>query len=185
VSSFLHRLAVTARALLVLTVVCGVVYPLMILGVGQARARDHLDGSIVAAGNGEVGTSLIVQGFTEDRWFQGRPSAPIDSVGTSGRGNLVPSREQQRRSIADRLAELTRANPDATGVIPNDALTAPANGLEANVSTAYALWQVPRVAKARSMPQAQVRERLAGFLGEPLVNVLELNLALGSGLPRH
>lgn len=176
--------------LFVRAVVCGVVYPLVVLGVSQARAHDHADESLVA--NGTVGSALIVQGFTEDRWFHGRTSASGNVGSTSGRSNLVPSREQQRRAIDNHRAQLMKANPDALGAVPDDALTVSPSGQEANVSAAYALWQVPRVAKTRHVPELQVRqliqrhtqERVAGFLGEPRVNILELNLALGTRAPK-
>jgi potassium-transporting ATPase KdpC subunit len=193
VSSFLRRLLATTRMIFVLVVVCGVVYPLVVLGVSQARAHDHADEPLVPVANGTVGSALLVQGFTENRWFHGRTSASANVVSASGRSTLTPSREQQRQAIDDRRAELMKANPDAPGTVPDDALTVSPGGQEASVSTAYALWQVPRVAKARHVPELQVRrliqrhteEHVAGFLGEPRVNILELNLALGGELPKR
>jgi K+-transporting ATPase ATPase C chain len=177
----------------VLAVVCGVVYPLVVLGVSQARAHDHADEPLVPVANGTVGSALIVQGFTENRWFHGRTSASGNIVSASGRNMVPPSRAQQRQAINDRRAELIRANPDALGSVPDDALTVSPSGQEASVSTAYALWQVPRVAKARHVPELQVRQliqrhtqqHVAGFLGEPRVNILELNLALGGEPPKR
>ena len=178
--------------LFVLAVVCGVVYPLVVLGVSQARARDQTDEPLVPVANGTVGSALIVQGFTENRWFHGRTSASGNVISASGRSTLPPSRDQERKAIDDRRAELMRANPDALGTVPEDALTVSPSGQEASVSTAYALWQVPRVAKARHISEQQVRqliqrhtqEHVAGFLGGPRVNILELNLALGSQPPK-
>jgi K+-transporting ATPase ATPase C chain len=179
--------------LFVLAVVCGVVYPLVVLGVSQARDHDHADEPLVPVANGTVGSALLVQGFTENRWFHGRTSASGNFGSTSGRSALPPSRAQKRQAIDDRRAELMKANPDALGTVPDDALTVSPRGQEASVSTAYALWQVPRVAKARHVTELQVRqliqrhtqEHVAGFLGEPRVNILELNLALGTQPPKR
>lgn len=190
-TSFLRQLSAAARMLLALTLVCGVVYPLVILGVGQAAAQDPANGSLVRTAGGTVGSFLIGQRFTEGQWFQGRPSASDYAGNTSGGSNLGPLDDRQRKAMDDRRTALLKANPDALGAVPADALTASASGLDPDVSPAYALWQVPRVAKARNVPEVQVRQlvqlhtqgRVAGFLGQPRVNVLELNLALASQSP--
>ena len=190
-TSFLRQLSAAARMLLALSLICGVVYPLVILGVGQVVAKDQANGSPVHAAGGTVGSSLIGQAFTEGQWFQGRPSASEYAGDTSGGSNLGPLDDRQRKAMDDRRVALLETNPEALVTLPADALTASASGLDPHVSEAYALWQVPRVAKARNLPEVQVRQlvllhtrgRLAGFLGQPRVNVLELNLALESRFP--
>ena len=190
-TSFLRQLSAAARMLLALTLICGVVYPLVILGVGQVVAKNQANGSLVHTASGPVGSSLIGQAFTEGQWFHGRPSASDYAGNTSGGSNLGPLDDRQRKAMDERRAALLDANPHASGSLPADALTASASGLDPDVSAAYAMWQVPRVAKARSLPEVQVRQlvllntqgRIAGFLGQPRVNVLELNLALESQLP--
>lgn len=177
--------------LLALTLLCGVVYPLVILGVGQAAAQGQANGSLVGTPAGTVGSSLIGQTFTESQWFQGRPSASEYAGSTSGGSNLGPLDDRQSKAMDERRAALLKANPDAKGTVPADALTASASGLDPAVSAAYALWQVPRVASARHLSEVLVRQlvelhtrgRAAGFLGQPQVNILELNLALASFPP--
>lgn len=169
------------RAMLVLTVLLGVLYPAVVWGAGQVAARDQAAGSLVSSGGKVVGSSLIGQQWEGDEWFHGRPSASDYAGDTSGGTNLGPG--------ADLDAEVAKraqaAGIDrATG--PADALTASASGLDPHVSPAYAAAQVERVAAARGVDVAQVRSlvaaatqgRVAGFLGQPRVNVLELNLAL-------
>jgi len=182
------------RALLIFTVVLGVGYPLLITGVGQLALPSQANGSLVSSDGAVVGSALIGQAFTDadgtalPEWFQSRPSAAgagYDGGASSG-SNYGPenpdliSAIQNRRSAIESLESVTVAE------IPVDALTASASGLDPHISPAYALLQVPRVAEARSIPETQVRAlvesfiqgRDLGYLGDPTVNVLELNIAL-------
>jgi len=174
--------------ILLMTVVLGVLYPAVLWGAGQAVARDAANGSLVEHHGTVVGSSLIGQQFTGAQWFQGRASAVDYSGDASAASNLPADDPRQVKAVADRRAALLKANPQATGAIPADALTASASGLDPHVSVAYAMWQVPRVAAARHLSEDQVRPlvdqhtqgRVLGFVGQPRVNVLELNLALDS-----
>jgi K+-transporting ATPase ATPase C chain len=196
-NSFPRQLAAAARMLLVMTVVLGIAYPLVILGVGQVVAHGAANGSLVqrsgaggGAGSTAVGSTLIGQAFTGPQWFQSRPSASDYTGDVSGGSNLAPSDKRQLDAVAKRRSALTaaaaKAGATTQGPLPADALTASASGLDPHISPAYALWQVPVVAAARKLSPAAVsalvtahtQGRVAGFLGEPRVNVLELNLAL-------
>ncbi|CAN7326759.1 K(+)-transporting ATPase subunit C [Terrabacter sp. LjRoot27] len=169
------------RAMLVLTVLLGVLYPAVVWGVGQFVARDQAAGSLVSSGGRVVGSSLIGQQWPGDEWFHGRPSASAYAGDTSGGTNLGPGPDLDAE-VAQRGQA---AGLDATSA-PADALTASASGLDPHISPTYAAAQVERVAAARGLDVSQVRslvaehtqERVAGFLGQPRVDVLELNLAL-------
>lgn len=186
--TFLRQFSVALRALLVLTVLLGVAYPLGMTAVGRLVA-ERSDGSLVRVDGRVVGSGLIGQAVTGDRWFQGRPSA-TDYDGSSGASNYGPSNPDLRTAVAQRETALKAANPDAVGPIPADALTASASGLDPDISPAYARWQAPRVAKARHLPVGDVERLIAqhtdepalGFIGNASVNVLALNQAL-AGLP--
>lgn len=186
VRGFSRQLGAAVRALLVATVVLGLVWPLAVTGVAQVVARPSATGSLVERDGQVVGSSLIGQKFEGDRWFATRPSASDDAGDTSGGRNLSPVGDTQRTAVRERADALRRANPDAPADIPADALTASGSGLDPDISPAYADWQVPRVATARGLAPDAVRRLVAdhttgrtlGFLGQPRVNVLELNLAL-------
>ena len=169
------------RAMLVLTVLLGVLYPALVWGFGQVAARDQAAGSAVSFGGRVVGSSLIGQQWQGDEWFHGRPSAS-DYVGdTSGGTNLGPGADLDAE-VAERA--VSAGIDPATA--PADALTASGSGLDPHVSPAYAAAQVERVAAARGLDatrvlalvEEQTQHRIGGFLGQPRVNVLELNLAL-------
>jgi K+-transporting ATPase ATPase C chain len=173
--------------LLALTLVCGVGYPLVVLGIGQAVAHGSANGSLVDH-DGVVGSSSLGQQVTDPQWFQGRRSASEYAGNTSGGSNLGPTDPKQAQAVSQARDALVAANPQASGPPPADALTASASGLDPDISPAYASWQVPRVAAARglSAPQVQTlvdahtKGRLLGFLGQPRVNVTDLNLALAA-----
>ena len=189
-----RQLGVALRAMLVLTVVLGLAYTAVLTGVGQLLLPAQADGSRLEHDGAVVGSSLLGQGFVDadgaplPEWFQSRPSAAGDGwdAGASGGSNLGPESDDLVAAIEERraaVAELDGVDPED---VPVDALTASASGLDPHVSPAYARQQAPRVADARGLPVADV-ERLVeehvqgrdlGFLGEPRVDVLELNVAL-------
>ncbi|MBI5160258.1 MAG: K(+)-transporting ATPase subunit C [Micrococcales bacterium] len=182
------------RALLVLTVVLGILYPAAIGLVGLAMPA-QANGSLLRAPDGTVvGSSLIGQSFTTKKgqalpsWFQSRPSAAGDGYdgGASSGSNLGPNNPDLVTAIRDRRAAIAKLEGVPESQVPADAVTASASGLDPEISAAYALLQVRRVAAARSLDESAVRSlvteriegRALGFVGEPTVNVLELNLAL-------
>lgn len=191
-SSF-RSLGVAVRLTLLSTVVLGIAYPLAVWGVGQGAFHDQANGSTVTSSDGTVvGSSLIGQSFTgrdADRWFQSRPSAAGEKgydAGASSGSNLGPSNPDLRKAIEARRAAVAKADGVPASEVPADAVTASGSGLDPDISPAYAEQQVARVASARGLSESAVRElveqhteaRQLGFLGEPVVNVLELNLAL-------
>lgn len=178
----------TVVLLLLLTVLTGALYPLVVTGAAQALFPWRANGSLIERGGVVVGSELIGQPFADPRYFWPRPSAtsPACNGAASGGSNLGPTNPAFLAAVRARVEALGRANPDAAGLPPVDLVTASASGLDPHVSPAAALWQVPRVAKARGLPAEELRalalrhvERSAGgVLGPAHVNVLRLNLAL-------
>ena len=184
--------------LLALTVITGLAYPLAITAVAGAIFPKQAQGSLIEKDGKVVGSALIGQEFKSDRYFRGRPSAttapdPNDSTKTvpapynaanSGGSNLGPTSKALADRVKEDVEKLKAENPSMP--VPVDLVTTSASGLDPDISPEGALFQVPRVAKARSLPEDRVRElvddntqgRLGGLLGEPRVNVLVLNLAL-------
>ncbi len=190
--TFLRQALAGLRILLVMTVLLGIGYPLVITFAAQAMPT-QANGSLLTTPDGRVvGSALVGQDFTDPAWFWARPSASSYSGETSGGSNLSPVSPEQSDARAAREAELNAANPDAVGPVPEDALTASASGLDPHISVAYALWQVPRVAKARGVDADRLRDLVAaateaaplGFLGQDSVNVTRLNWALAGGVQR-
>jgi potassium-transporting ATPase KdpC subunit len=185
-SALTRQLSAAVRILLILTVICGVAYPLVVLGVGQAIAHDRANGSLLDRNGTVVASSSLGQQVTDPQWFQGRRSASEYAGDTSGGTNLGPNDPKQAQALSEARDALVAANPQAAGPPPADALTASASGLDPDISVAYATWQVPRVAAARGLNAGRVQAlvenytkgRILGFLGQPRVNVTELNLAL-------
>jgi K+-transporting ATPase ATPase C chain len=190
----LRQISTALRALVILTLLLGVVYPLAITGIGQLALNSRANGSLVTSSGTVVGSSLIGQAFTTKKggalpqWFQSRPSAAgtgYDGTASSG-SNLGPNSAQLTKLIDARKAAIAKANSVPVTAIPPDAVTASASGLDPDISPTYALLQVNRVAKARGLAASAVRMlveskiqgRDLGYLGEPTVNVLELNIAL-------
>lgn len=183
--------------LLLLTILTGAAYPALVTALAQALFPRAANGSLVTANGHVVGSARIGQCFVDPGHFWGRPSAlsprPYDAS-TSGGSNLGPTSPALLKAVAERVAALRAADPGRTDPIPVDLVTASASGLDPDLSPAAALWQAPRVARARGLPEARVRALVEarierptwGVLGAPHVNVLALNLALdalGGGAP--
>jgi len=191
----LRNLSTALRALLVLTVVLGVLYPAVVLGIGRLMPA-RADGSLVRVGDEVVGSALIGQSFTDadgaplPEWFQSRPSAAGDGYdgGASSGSNLGPENEDLIAAVEERRAAIAEFEGVDPADVPADALTASGSGLDPHISPEYALLQVPRVAAARGLPEPEVRAlverhvqgRDLGYLGEETVNVLELNIDLAA-----
>ena len=180
------------RATLVTLVLTGLAYPLAMTAVAQVLFPHQANGSLVTDGTGKViGSELLAQGFSSPTYFHPRPSAAgekgYDPL-ASGGSNLGPTSKKLRDQAAARLEALTKENTEASGPPPVELVTASASGLDPHLSPAAALWQVPRIAKARGIEPARVQSlvedltegRDLGILGEPRVNVLNLNLALNA-----
>ncbi|PRY15333.1 potassium-transporting ATPase subunit KdpC [Kineococcus rhizosphaerae] len=185
----LVRQARTGLLLLIAaTVVLGVLYPLAVFGIGRLTPG-RADGQIVSSGGTAVGSRIIGQAFTGDQWFWPRPSAAgkdgYDPT-SSGASNLGPNNPDLLKAVEERRAAVAAADGTNPADVAPDALTASGSGLDPDISPEYARQQVARVAGARGLSEQQVADLVAqhtagrqlGFLGEPTVNVLELNLAL-------
>ena len=177
-----------------LSIVTGLAYPFLVTGLAKAAFRHQAEGSLLRKDSQVVGSELIGQNFTAPGEFWGRPSATLDGQGqplpyngaNSGGSSLAPSNPDLRKAVEARLAALHAADPDQPGHVPVDLVTASASGLDPHLSPAAAEYQVHRVAKARGLDEAKVRDLVRrhtegpqfGVLGDPHVNVLKLNLAL-------
>ncbi|MDO8308719.1 MAG: potassium-transporting ATPase subunit KdpC [Actinomycetota bacterium] len=183
---FLRQAWVALRVLALMSVVLGIVYPLVVLGVGRMLPT-AADGSLVTDAAGVVvGSSLIGQPFDTDEWFQPRPSAGgYDPMATGG-SNLAADNPVLVQQVGERQAAAAARDGVEPAAVPADAVTASASGLDPHISPQYAQQQVGRVAAARGLDPSVVATlvsqhtegRLLGFIGEPRVNVLVLNLAL-------
>jgi len=190
-----QQIAPAFRMMLVLTVLTGLIYPGVVTGLCQVFLHDQANGSLVSANGRVVGSSLLGQNFKKPEYFQPRPSAAgndgYDPL-ASGAANLGPTNQKLADRVKDSVAAFRKANPDYTGPIPADLLTTSASGLDPHISPASAEAQAARVAKARGIALPQIRVMVArytegrdlGFLGEPRVNVLALNLELDRDSPR-
>ena len=181
-----------------LTVITGLVYPLTMTGIAGAIFPRQAQGSLIEKGGKVIGSELIGQVFADDKYFHGRPSATVTpdpkdtstnidapyNAANSGGSNLGPTNKALADRVKGDIDKLNAENPSAA--VPIDLVTTSGSGLDPDISPEAALFQVPRVAKARNMPEARIRAlvdeqtegRTLGLLGEPRVNVLKLNLAL-------
>jgi K+-transporting ATPase ATPase C chain len=184
--------------IITMTVITGLIYPLLMTGIAQAVFPYQANGSLIEKDGKVIGSALIGQSFTSDKYFHGRPSAtsapdpkdpsksvsaPYNAANSSG-SNLGPTSKALVDRVKGDAETLAKENPNTP--IPSDLVTTSASGLDPDITPAGALFQVPRVAKARGLPEDQVRQlveahttgRTLGIIGEPHVNVLQLNLAL-------
>jgi K+-transporting ATPase ATPase C chain len=191
--SLLPELRAAALVTLILVVVCCGLYPLIVFGVGQALFHEKANGSLIVAPDGTVqGSRLIGQQFTDEKYFHSRPSAAGNGYDAtaSGGSNLGPTSQKLHDSIQQDVADYRSQNGLTTNApVPADAVTSSASGLDPHISVVNAQLQAPRVAKARGLALEQVLALVSrnthpadlGMLGDPGVNVLELNLALDHG----
>ena len=176
-------------SLIVLTLITGVAYPLVVTGIAQLIFPYQANGSLIVKDGKVVGSALIGQPFDDPKYFWSRPSATSpygDNAGASSGSNLSPTNPALISAVQGRVDALRAADPDNKSPVPVDLVTASGSGLDPHISPAAAIYQVSRVAKARKLAPEAVRVlvdqhtqgRQLGFLGEPRVNVLTLNLAL-------
>jgi potassium-transporting ATPase KdpC subunit len=185
-----REIAIALRATIVTLLLTGILYPLAMTGLAQVFAPAQANGSLVTDENGQVvGSALIGQPFTKAGYVWPRPSAAGANgwdATASGGSNLGVTSQKLHDRAATEVERLRAANPDADGAIPAELVAASASGLDPHLSPAAALWQAPRVARARNVDpdrvraviESQVEPRTLGFLGEPRLNVLLVNLAL-------
>jgi potassium-transporting ATPase KdpC subunit len=180
--------------LLIFTILAGLIYPLAVTGIAQLVFPRQANGSLIVQNGQVVGSFLIGQPFDDPKYFWGRLSAtgpyPYNAAASSG-SNVGPTNPALLDEVNARIAALNAADPGNTQPIPVDLVTSSGSGLDPDISVAAALYQLPRVARARGLSESSVRSlldkstqaRQFGFLGEPRVNVLELNLTLDSIKP--
>ncbi len=185
------------------TLITGLAYPLAMTGIAQVAFPHEANGSLIERNGKAIGSELIGQNFADDRYFHGRPSATTDTdpndatktvpapynAGNSGGSNAGPSSKALMDRVADDVKKLKAENPGA--LVPADLVTTSASGLDPDISPAAALFQIPRIAKARRVSKDRLKQlveentagRTWGILGEPRVNVLQLNLSLDARFP--
>jgi K+-transporting ATPase ATPase C chain len=185
----MKQFLIALKATLVLTLLTGVMYPLLVTGLAKALFPGKAEGSLIQSHGRTVGSELIGQRFTKPEYFHGRPSAAgndgYDGL-SSGGSNLGPTNQKLADRVTADVKTFRAENPTFTGAVPGDAVTASGSGLDPHLSPEAIDAQVARVAAARGMSPdtlrqlvaANTEDRQVGFLGEPRVNVLKLNLAL-------
>ncbi len=186
----LRQLKTAISLLLILTLLTGVIYPALVTGIAQLFFPFQANGSLIKYNNKIIGSQFIGQSFTDDNYFWGRPSAtqpyPYNATNSSG-SNLGPTNPSLLTAIKTRIANLQKNSPhNKKELIPVDLVTASGSGIDPEISPFAAMYQVPRVAKTRKIPEEKLRSliqkltknRYFGILGESRINVLQLNLAL-------
>lgn len=174
---------------ILLSLITGGLYPLVTTALGQWWFKDRANGSLILQNGENRGSRLIGQNFTDARYFQGRPSATAESPYNpmaSGGSNLAGSNPELDKAVAERVAALRAANPQASREVPVELVTTSASGLDYSLTPTAVAWQIPRVAAARQLTVEQVsrlvaehtQKPLVSFIGMPVVNIVELNLAL-------
>lgn len=175
--------------LIVLTLITGGVYPLLTTALGQWWFHDQANGSLIKADNQLRGSRLIGQPFSSPGYFHGRPSATANSPynpEASGGSNLAASNPLLDKDVAARVAQLRQDNPQADAKVPVELVTTSASGLDYSLTPPSVAWQIPRVAAARNLSvealtklvAEHTQQPLVNFIGQPVVNIVELNLAL-------
>ena len=186
---FFAQLRPTFVLFILFSVLTGIIYPLLVTGIAQSVFHRQAEGSLMVAGDGKIlGSSLIGQNFDDPKYFWGRLSAtsPAYNASASSGSNLGPANPALLDVVKGRIAALKAANPNNNDPIPVDLVTSSASGLDPHISLAAASYQVARVARARGLTPLVVSQivdqhtqgRFLGILGEPVVNVLQINLAL-------
>jgi len=187
--TFMSELRPALIVFVLMSVVTGLVYPLVVTGIGQAAFHDRVNGSIIESNGRALGSRLLGQPFSSAKYFWSRPSATAPhpyNPGASSGSNLGPINPALETAVKERIAALQAADPTNTAPVPVDLVTASGSGLDPHISPAAAEYQAKRVARERGLSEDQVHAlvekatdgRTFGILGEPRVNVLELNLAL-------
>jgi potassium-transporting ATPase KdpC subunit len=194
-NTLIRNLRPALSVFVLLTLVTGVAYPLAVTGIAQALFPHAANGSIVSVGGKPVGSTLIGQSFSAPKHFWSRPSATAtmpDNGLASGGSNLGANNPALIDAVKARIAALRAADPGQTLPVPIDLVTASGSGLDPEISLAAAQYQAPRIARVRAIPiakvlalvEAQAQRPWLGVIGEPRVNVLELNLALDGKIVR-
>ena len=190
----MKQLIIAIKVTLVFTLLTGIVYPLLVTGLSKVLFHHQAEGSLIPLNDKIVGSELIGQKFTRPEYFHGRPSSAgndgYDGLSSSG-SNLGPTNQHLIERVQGDLKKFRDENPTFTGPVPADLLTASGSGLDPDISPASAEAQAARIAKARGVGRDQIEGLIAahteprqlGFLGEPRVNVLRLNLALDQSFP--
>lgn len=184
--AMLRQLRYALGFLFLLAVLTGVIYPLAVTGVAQVFFRHQANGSLINDNGQVIGSELIGQPFSDPRYFWGRPSATDYDAAASSGSNQAPTNPALLAAVQERIETLKAVDPDNQEPVPVDLVTASASGLDPDISVAAARYQVPRVARYRGLSEEAVSAlvdrftagRQLGILGEPRVNVLDLNLAL-------
>lgn len=184
--SLIKELRPALALLATMTILTGVAYPLAVWGVSAAAFGKSAGGSLATRKGAVVGSELMAQKFESPRYFWSRPSAADYNGGSSSGSNLAPSNPALTDAIRDRIEVLRASDPGNKAPIPMDLVTTSGSGLDPHLSVEGALWQAARIARERSLPEDRVKaliaahteDRTLGFLGEPRVNVLSLNLSL-------
>ena len=193
---FIAQIRPAIVSFILLTVITGVLYPLLVTGISQVVFHQQAQGSLITLSDGKVvGSSLIGQNFDDPKYFWGRLSAtsPSYNASASSGSNLGPSNSALTDNIKARIAALKTVDPNNTALIPVDLVTSSGSGLDPHISLAAANYQLSRVAHRRGLSEETIKTivnqytqgRFLGLLGEPVVNVLQLNLAIDETVAKH